>query len=107
MPKTGKVNTKTGTVTVKIKLPGPGKVAAKQAPAKKKSKPLVKPANVTAKKAGFVNVVLKPAKAGLKKLKKRGKKPKVRKFTAKMSFTYTPTGGKANTQQRSYTFKRK
>lgn len=108
LPK-GKVNLKKGTVTVRIKLPGPGTIAAKQAPAKKKKKSptLVKPAKAKASKAGFVNVVLKPAKAGLKKLKKRGKKPKVRKFKALMRFTYTPTGGKANSKQRSYTFKRK
>ena len=59
LPKKGKVNLKKGTVTVKIKLPGPGKLAAKQAPAKKKKKnpTLVKPKKVKAKKAGFVKVV--------------------------------------------------
>ncbi len=108
LPKKGKVNLKKGTVTVKIKLPGPGKLAAKQAPAKKKkSATLVKPRKVKAKKAGFVKVLLKPAKAGLKKLKKRGKKPKVRKFKALMRFTYTPTGGESKTKQRKYTFKKR
>lgn len=102
LPSKGKVNLKTGSVTVRIRLPGPGNLAVSQAPAKKKSAPLVKPARVKARRAGFVNVLLKPAKAGLKMLKKRGKK-----FKAMMQFTYTPTGGKPNTQKRSYIFKRR
>lgn len=88
------------TTTVRTRLPGPGTLKAKQTP-KKKAPTLVKPTTVKIKKAGILSVLLKPTKAGLRKLKKAGK------FKSRLSFTYTPHGGKPNTQKRSYLFKKK
>jgi hypothetical protein len=81
---------------VSVLVSGPGTVTARHAPATTarvsaaaKHKTLVKRTRETATKAGPVRLTLKPTKAGneLLRLKK--------KLSARMRFTFTPSGGTA------------
>lgn len=84
-----KQNTKNGTATLKVTLPGAGVLTATDA--KKKSPKRIRKATVTSAAAGTVTLKLKPTGAGKKTLKSKGKL----QFKALLSFT--PTGGTAGT----------
>ncbi|MEX2108124.1 MAG: hypothetical protein WD827_04465 [Solirubrobacterales bacterium] len=106
--KVGKVKTgKDGSAKLTVTVPGPGVLTAEDATTAKKAtasaskgkgkgkgkKPaLIKPAKVVAKKAGPVTLTIKPSAAGKKALKQKGK------LTVKVKVTFTPTGGKPNSQ---------
>jgi VCBS repeat-containing protein len=92
----GSVRFKNGSTVVSMVVPGPGTVAAQQvsaatarvgAAAKKKA--LVKRARKAATKAEPVRLTLKPTKAGMKVLRVK------KKLTARIRFTFTPSGGTA------------
>jgi hypothetical protein len=91
-------NRRKGTAKSPIFVPGPGLIQARDArglpassrverPAKKKYRPLIKPANVIAAAAGKVLLPLIPSAAGRKILKAKGR------FRVKVRVTFTPTGG--------------
>ncbi len=92
------------TVTLEVKVPGPGQVkAVDSAAAKSKSKKaggLFNPVSVNATKAGTVKLTLKLSKQGKAKLRKKGK------VDARASVVYTPTGGDAATREAKVTFKK-
>jgi hypothetical protein len=97
-----------GSTVVTVVVPGPGTVTAQPAgataarvTAAAKKKALVKTTRKVATKAGPVKLTIKPTKAGKKILKKR------KKLTVRMKFTYTPTGGTANSTFKKVTIKRK
>ena len=101
VPAKGKADTKKGTLTVTLTLPGAGKLAL--APSGKSP---VKAVAVSSA-GGATKVTITPSKAGMKKLKKslkaakkKGKKSASLKVT--VAFTFTPTGGTANTKGASY-----
>ncbi len=54
-----------------------------------------------ARKAGPVKLTIKPTKAGKKVLRRKGK------LTARMRFTFKPTGGTAKSTIKKVTIKRK
>jgi hypothetical protein len=98
-----KNNRKKGTAKSPIFVPGPGVIQAQDAhglpassraerAAKKKYKPLIKPANVIAVAAGKVLLPLIPTRAGRKILKAKGR------FRVKVRVTFTPTGGTSASQ---------
>ena len=93
-PATGQANTKKATLALSVTLPGPGTLAV--APAGKSP---IKAVEVTVSKAGAATITIKLTKDGLKKLKAK----KSHKLKVKVQFTYTPTGGTANTLTKSYT----
>lgn len=88
-----KLNRKKGTATLTATVPGPGKLVLKGNGLKKTS--------ASAHGAGKVKLKVKVAKKTAKKLKSKGKA----KVTAKV--TYTPTGGKANTESKKIKLIRK
>ena len=99
LPARGKPNTKNGSLTLSIRLPGPGAMSVQSA-----GKALIKPVTATVSSPGSTKVTLKPSKAGKKTLKaKAAKARKAAKVKVKVNATYTPTGGTGNTQTRTYT----
>lgn len=80
---------------VELTVPGPGLVDVRDANAAKK-KLLLKPSSATASAAGTVAVALKLNKAAKKTLKEK------HKVKVKAAITFTPTGGTAYTQDRSF-----
>jgi VCBS repeat-containing protein len=104
----GIIQFRNGSTVVTVVVPGPGTVTAQQvsastarvgAAAKKKS--LVKRTRKVATKAGPVRLTLKPTKAGQKRLRLK------KKLTARIRFTFTPTGGTAKSTTRKITIKHK
>jgi hypothetical protein len=93
--RTGKATVKGSTATLKIRLPGPGKLQVSGAKTKATS--------VTVAKAGSQTVQLKLNSVGLKALRKA----KRRTLTAKVQLRFTPTGGQPATQTATLTFERK
>ena len=93
LPKKGKANKKKGTLKLKVELPGPGELETA-------GSKLIKPATVDVKGAGKTKITIKPAKKGIKKLKKSGK------LKVKVTATFTPDGGEPNSQARSYKLKK-
>lgn len=85
-----KLNKKNGTATLKVNVPGAGKLTAFDA--KKKAPKRIKKATAPTTAAGVATLKLKPTRAGKKTLKEKGKL----KFKALV--TFTPTGGTAATQ---------
>ncbi len=77
---------KNGSVTITVKVAGPGKVSAKDAGS---GKARFKAVKVSAHKAASVKITLKPSSAARKQVAKHGKL----KVTARV--TFAPTGGKA------------
>ena len=59
----------------------------------------MKSAKVTVSNPGAAKITIKPTKKGLKELKAN----KNHKLKVKVQLTYTPTGGTANAQTKSYT----
>ena len=98
LPAKGKPNTKKGSLRLSITLPGAGTLTYLSS-----GKALIKPGNVTITSLGPTQVNLAPSKAAEKKLKRAAKG----KLRVRIKFTYTPTGGTANTQTRSYILTRK
>jgi hypothetical protein len=96
-----------GSTVVTVVVPGPGTVTAQQAPATTSGigaaarKKLVKNVRKVATKAGPVRLTIKPTRAGRRVLRRK------RKLTARVRFTFTPTGGTANSTVKKVTIKRK
>jgi hypothetical protein len=86
-----KLNAKSGTATLTVTLPDPGKLVLAGKGVKKVTK--------TAKKAGSVQLPVAAAGQARKKLKETGKV----KLPAKL--TFTPSGGSARAQSKSLTLK--
>jgi hypothetical protein len=84
---------KNGVVTLKLKLPGAGKLAVGE---KVDGKAFSSYAGKI-KGAKTVTITLKPSSAGAKLLKKLAKENHPPKLTGKLSIAYTPTGGKKKT----------
>ena len=82
-----KVDKKKGTAKLTVGVPGPGSLSLKGKGLKK--------AKTTAKAAGSVKLPVKPSGATTRKLKRNGKA----KIKAKV--TFTPTGGRSNTESTS------
>jgi hypothetical protein len=95
----GKVTLAKGAATITVRVPGPGKLRAAQAPAAKKQAKLIKPATKTVAKAGAVKLRIKPTKAGLKRLNQK------RALPVRIAVRFTPTGGPANTEVAKVTIK--
>ncbi|HEX5989090.1 MAG TPA: hypothetical protein VFY75_02595 [Solirubrobacterales bacterium] len=85
-----KLNKKKGTATLKVNLPGAGKLTAVDV--KKKSPKRVKKATATSAAPETVTLKLKPTGAGEKTLESKGK------LQFKIRATFTPTGGSAAAQ---------
>ena len=88
-----KLNTKKGTGTVVVKVPGPGKLSMSGEGTKK--------TKATAKQAGKVSLPVKLTGESEKKLRKKGK------LKLKLAVTFTPDGGTAYTKDTSLTLKKK
>jgi ELWxxDGT repeat protein len=107
LPRAGKANTTTGTVTLTITLPGPGTLRlgpVADSMVKKTTKPV--------SAVGKTTITLKPTRAGLRELKHRLRQARhegkqVGRLPVKARFTFTPTGGTANSRTAAYTLKLK
>jgi hypothetical protein len=95
----GKVtlNRKNGSAKLSVKVPGPGKLTAKAEASKAKAGKVkktqwLKPAAVTASKAGSVTIPLKPTAAAKKILKAE------HKLRVKVAVTFDPAGGSPRTE---------
>ena len=104
----GSFKFKSRSTVVSVVVPGPGTVTAQHAPATTarvsataKKKTLVKRTRKVATKAGSVRLRLKPTKAGQKVLRHK------KKLTARMRFTFTPSGGTAKSTFKKVTIKLK
>jgi hypothetical protein len=97
-------------LVVKVTVPGPGAVSARDATTgsksrllssakKKKNQPRIKPVKVTATKAGIVRLKLQLTKAGTKILKQKGK------LKVPVRITFTPSGGTPKSMTVTVTFK--
>jgi VCBS repeat-containing protein len=102
----GSVRFKNGSTVVTVVVPGPGTVTAAHAPATTarvgaaaKQKALVKRTRKVATKAGPVRLTLKPTEAGQKRLRLK------KKLTARIRFTFTPSGGTAKSTFKKVTIK--
>jgi hypothetical protein len=102
----GSVRFKSGSTMVSVVVPGPGTVTAQQVSASTarisaaaKRKTLVKRLRKVATKAGPVRLTLKPTKAGMKLLRHK------KKLTARIRFTFTPSGGTAKSIVKKVTIK--
>jgi hypothetical protein len=83
----GKALIRNGSTILRVRVPGPGVVSARQAGATRRQPALIKAVRVRAAKTGIVKLTLKPTKAGLAVLARK------RKFSVTSRVTYTPTGG--------------
>jgi hypothetical protein len=107
-------NTRKGSATLTVNLPGPGVVTlanagsksagasaskAKKAKQPKKPKTAVKKATLTATAAGAVKLPINPTSAALKYLKAK------HSLSAKVAITFTPTGGTAKTVTKTVVLK--
>jgi hypothetical protein len=84
---------KNGTVTLKLKVPGAGKLAVGEKVNGKSFSSYSGKANG----AKTVTITLTPSSAGATLLKKLAKEKHPPKLTGKLSIAYTPTGGKKKT----------
>ena len=89
----GSEGRKNGSVELSVEIPGPGELLAT---GKK-----LEPASATASASGVVELVLKPSKKTMKKLRK-GKRVK-----AALDVVYTPTGGTSATKTADVVFRMK
>ncbi len=109
-----KKNPKNGSATLTVNVPGPGTLSlagvvskgakasasvAKAKKGKKKRRSPVKPASASATAAGAVTLAIKPTGGAKKVLRAKGA------LAAKVSVTYTPTGGSANTLEKAISLK--
>jgi len=93
-----------GSATLTLDLPGPGTVkalATANLPAGAAKKITVSKATRRATRAGKLKLTLKPSKAALRHLRRRGK------LRTSVKLTYTPTGGSARIATRKLTLKLK
>ena len=93
-----------GWATLTLDLPGPGTVkalATANVPAGAAKKITVAKLTRRATRAGKLKLTLKPSKAALRYLRRRGK------LRTRMKLTYTPTGGSARSTTRNVTLKLK
>jgi hypothetical protein len=101
----GKVkrNTKKGTATIAVDVPGPGELALtgkqvkRQRPARAARRTATKPVSA----AGIVKLKIKAKGKAKKKLNKKGK------VKVKTKITYTPTGGTPSSQNKKVKLKKK
>ncbi|MBJ7357681.1 ELWxxDGT repeat protein [Nocardioides sp.] len=94
LPAGGKANTKKATLTLKVRLPGPGTLRLRpvgQAP--------VQDARVKAERAGAVKLTIRLTQDGLAQIKQAGNG----KLTVKVKVTYIPAGGTAHSLTKRYT----
>jgi VCBS repeat-containing protein len=104
----GSVRYRNRSTVVTVVVPGPGTVAAQQVSASTarvsaaaKRKTFVKRTKKMATQAGPVTLTLKPTKAGMKLLRLK------KKLTARIRFTFTPSGGTAKSTYKKITIKLK
>jgi VCBS repeat-containing protein len=104
----GRVRYRNRSTVVSVVVPGPGTVAAQQISASTarvsaaaKRKTFVKRTKRMATQAGPVTLTLKPTKAGMKLLRLK------KKLTARIRFTFTPSGGTAKSTYKKITIKLK
>lgn len=93
-----------GSATLTLDLPGPGTVTAlatATVPAGAAKKITVAKLTRRATRAGKLKLTLKPSKAALRHLKRRGR------LRTSVKLTYTPTGGSARSTTRKVTLKLK
>lgn len=103
LPTRGVANVKKGTLTLKLALPGPGKLTLTQV----RGKDLQKQSKIVTG-AGDTALVLRLTKAALSRLRatlNRGAAIARLKVTAKV--TFVPVGGTANVEKRAYVLKLK
>ncbi len=93
LPATGRAHHAKGTLTLRVTLPGAGVLSLRSA-----GKSPVKAATVTLLGSGVAKITVKPTKAGLKMLEQSAKG----KLRVNVKFTFTPTGGTANTKTKIY-----
>jgi thrombospondin type 3 repeat protein/hemolysin type calcium-binding protein len=96
---------KDGTVLLTVQVPGAGRISARDGAASPQAaairKPLFRTASRVASAAGKVKLLLKPTRAGGKRLAKRGR------MKARALVTFAPTGGTARSQTTRVVFRRK
>lgn len=98
LPSSGKANTRNGTVTLRVTLPGPGRLRlrpAGQAP--------VKVVTLSVPRGGTIRIVVQPTKPGMKQLRAQLRKHRVARLPVKVAVGFTPTGGRVNTRSHRYT----
>ncbi len=95
------VSSKTGSATISVKLPGPGKLEMVGTAKKGKKKIKVGRVVLNAGKGGAFSLVLKPSAAAKSVLRNSGS------LRVSLVLTFTPTGGEANTDTSSVTLKLK
>jgi ABC-type phosphate transport system substrate-binding protein len=93
------LNSKKGTATFSIRLPGGGQVAVKATSGKGKKRITVGSLRRTVSKAGTVKLTLTPGSAAKKALKKKGT------LKVSVTITFTPQGGSAKSSTRTVTLK--
>jgi hypothetical protein len=103
VPGKGKANIAKGWMTLSVKLPGAGKLALARV-----GKSPVRSVTVRATGPGVAKILLKPTRAGLRKLRANLKASgTVGKLKVSVALTYTPTGGTARTKRGTYTLRLK
>ena len=85
-----KVNAAKGTVTLRVAVPGPGRVQARAT-----GRMRIARKAVTAKKAGMVSLRLKPTGKAKRILRKK------RKLAATLKVSFTPAGGRSRSARRT------
>lgn len=93
------ISSKKGTATFSVKLPGAGKLDVLATARNKGKKVNVGHVVLTAGKAGTYSVTLKPSGAAKSLLEEKGS------LRVALKFTFTPTGGTANTSNSSVKLK--
>jgi ELWxxDGT repeat protein len=104
-PAKGKADTKKGTLTLTVELPGPGLLEADPPTPGKKA--LIKHSEATSEGAGDTKIKIKPSKKAARKLKKLSKGKKTGKLKITVDLTFTPDGGEPNTESAAYKLKKK
>jgi ELWxxDGT repeat protein len=94
LPATGKANTKKATLTLEVRLPGPGTLSLGPA-----GKAPVRTAKVTPSRAGLVKIKIALTDQGLQQIKRADNG----RLKVKVKVTYKPTGGTASTKTKRYT----
>jgi ABC-type phosphate transport system substrate-binding protein len=95
------ISSKTGGATISVKLPGPGRLEMVGRAKVGKKRVNVGRVVLNATKAGTFALNLKPSAAAKKQLRKKGS------LRVSLLFTFTPTGGEANTTTSSIVLKLK
>jgi hypothetical protein len=93
----GTKSLKSGSVAIKVKVAGAGRVTAKDAGS---GKARFKPVKGSASRAGTVTLTVKPTSAARKLIARRGK------LKVKVLITFAPTGGKPASHKTSVTFRK-